>query len=283
MMQWARTKVSVARTAEAGKLPYEIVFKDYLRKNASDIPKDVVDRLEFKPTNPAALSAISVGHGAMNIIFLSDLEIKIMSAPRGSAFVTSDNPVVMTNPFFLGKWNGCVTGLNARGLVILFPLSPTRLAVMFDSLIYKVGPASKRIFEGQESDISYANCLQYLNADKAVYFPRSANAPVLVASFRKLTDLRRNQLTRTKRYGPVSSDKGTEEIIHLSNEDICYVPPLSFLKVRDKAKHLTFGYRNELLRRLHSEFQDAVERGSFRPNEFTEFMEIDAKRLGIPV
>jgi len=283
MIQWARTKVSATRTADAAKLPYEIAFKDYLRKKAPEIPKDVVDRMGFVPQNPAAPAAISVGQGAMNTIFLTDLGLKVMIAPRGTAFITSDNPVVMTNPLFLGQWNGCVTGLNARGLVILFPVSPTSLVVLFDSLIYKIGPASKRIFEAQQNDINYANCLQYLNADKAVYFQDSAGAPSLVASFKKVHGLRRDQLTSTKRFGPVVTPRGTEEIIHQFNEDIRYAPPVSFLKPRDNVRHIPFGYRNELLRRLHAEFQEAVERGVFGPNQFAEFMEIDAKKLGIPI
>jgi hypothetical protein len=280
-VQWSRTRVAADRTnqmaSEYARLTVKDRFAAFLKTKEPQIPQDYLDSFEFGLTDPVKTS---LGHGILHVIFLTDLAIKIMTAATGLEFITSDNPVIMTNPFFLGTRPGCVTGLNARGLVVLFPLSPQSMAVLYDPLLYKVGPGSKNVFPAEEVDMVYVNNLQFLNAGNVTFVKDSTLIPALTANFSKVAGYRRKRLHSGRIVETKETPTGRQEYIRFSNEDIRYAPPVSFLKAK-KVGEVAFGYRDPLLRQLHEQFMVAVEKGYYQLSEFAEFMEIDARRREI--
>lgn len=281
-MQWSRTRVAADRTdeaaAEVARMTIQERFIAFLKEKQPAMPQAALDSIKFGLPDPVKTS---LGHGIVNAIFLSDLALKIVTATPSTEFAISDNPVVMTNPFFLGAREGCVTGLNARGLVVLFPLSPSRLAVLYDPITYKIGSPSKNVFTVELADMVYLNNLQFLNAGEAVYVHNEKLTPSLVTEFRKVIGLRRKRLHTGHTVSSVKTvDGGSEEIVRFSNEDIHYAPPVSFLK-RRQIGMVDFGYRDPLLSQLHSQFMEQAAKGVYQLSEFAEFVEIDARKHGI--
>ncbi len=89
-------------------------------------------------------------------LLLQDLRVKVLVAPDGVELITSDAPVVRHNRWAGVGAVGAASPISA-GLLLMMPLSPRHLLLLFDAEIYRVGP-------------SHDDYVPLLNADEVAGF-----------------------------------------------------------------------------------------------------------------
>lgn len=92
------------------------MMREILKHDPSITP-DMLAQVKFGYDDPAV---ISMGHATVGFPLLMDLECRVLLAPQGTEFITSDNPVVMYNQFMLWRTDGSNTGMASKGLQIFF-------------------------------------------------------------------------------------------------------------------------------------------------------------------
>ena len=96
--------------------------------------------------------------------------------------ISSDNPVIFYNPF-----NKRSLGLVNAGLIIIFPISPKKLIVIFDSKMYSKYKGKKIVNLKNENEVKKLNALQLIVAKYIVYFQDKNQSEII----KKLTHTRK--------------------------------------------------------------------------------------------
>jgi len=225
-LQWGRTKFH-AEMSEAGfDKMLKVAYGTFLR--AQGLTQEQIDELRIGTENPGLLS---LGMTSEIVPFIGDLGTKLVQAGDYGEFVTSDAPVVLYNPYLLGRYPGCVTGIGTRGLVIFYPISPKLLVVLYDRGCYRVGPSRARIVSiSNPDDLVAVNNFQFLHADNTVYFHNEASANEYLKEFEKVSGMRRpdrNVVQEAK-----SATLGdTSSLLISYRADLPYRPSLTFLSL----------------------------------------------------
>lgn len=282
-LQWGRTK-SHAETSEA-------MFDKMLKTaygpewRAKGITQEQIDEVYFGTERPGLFS---LGMASEMVPFMGDLESKLVFANGHGEFVASDAPVVLINPYLLGRFPGGVTGLNVRGLVILFPITPQLLVVLYDRKCYRVGPPGARVVPlSNRGDLVAVNNFQFLHADDAVYFRDEDRASGYLQEFAKVARMRRKdrnvvQEAFSKRPGDNSS------LLHSYRVDIPYRPILSFLSLLRKRRGETGDVsqveeRNPEVSELFDHYQREVKASASKRGFLDYFMAHTCAKAGIPL
>ena len=147
-------------------------FKQYLTQytiqhSASQAAADQIIDQYF----PADLNLMEapVSAGFSNIDTFRDLSLLFIENDSSIPFITSDNPVVLYNPFLISHNYQGNYGLNAVGLCLFLPLSPKIGICLFDPKTYY--STNNDIVCTISSDISHElNKLSCRNAYKYTFF-----------------------------------------------------------------------------------------------------------------
>jgi len=112
-----------------------------------------------------------LGHNLLACYFeTTTLRCKLLAAPRGTFFITSDNPAIMLNQFAAdAKGVRDYVGFAQSGFQFVLPLSPSLCAFLYDPFIYKVGSRSDDLVEVCAEDVEILNSLQVQSADRCLY------------------------------------------------------------------------------------------------------------------
>lgn len=201
-------------------------------KHDPKVTQDMLAQVKFGYDNPAL---VSIGHAALGFPLLMDLECRVLLAPRGTEFITSDNPVVMYNQFMLWRTGGSNTGLASKGLQIFFPIWPFLTLVMYDRDVYHFGRAkSALVHMASAIDVHELNMLQFIAATKNVYtFTSAANIFKVAQDAAKH---RRKKKAVIKVFPQPDEGDRKSEIIATSHEDIRTNAMISFMRVHKNAK-----------------------------------------------
>jgi hypothetical protein len=71
---------------------------------------------------------------------MQTLDCKMLKAPEGAAFITSDNPVAVLNEFCAeAEPQRCYVGFSRSGFELFLPISPRSCLLFYDPKVYKVG------------------------------------------------------------------------------------------------------------------------------------------------
>lgn len=207
------------------------MMREHLKHDPS-VTQDMLAQVRFGYDNPAL---ISTAQGALSFPLLMDLECRMLLAPRGTEFITSDNPVVMYNQFMMWRTDGSNTGIASKGLQIFFPIWPFLTLVMYDRDVYHFGSArSAPVHLASAIDVHELNMLQVASATKNVYtFTSAAN---IFKVTRDAAKYRRKKKAVVRAF-PQPSEGGREsEIIATSREDLRTNAILGFMRVHKRAK-----------------------------------------------
>lgn len=126
---------------------------------------------EFGSTiREAVVMAMQIFAKEMEIV--DDLKVCLIRNRTGMSFVTSDNPAVMTNRWYLTdrRTQGASPGLHSAGALMLLPLSPRILCLMYDGDIYSVPHTDGWVEVKHKADIRAFNQHQFLNCLSNIYF-----------------------------------------------------------------------------------------------------------------
>ena len=100
---------------------------------------------------------------------LMDLSMEVITAAATQDFLLGDDPVILTNKYFLGRGENPNSGLASRGLIVFLPLSPNNLLLLYDSEAYrfrKVPTSHEEVVECNMLQLSCAqSCAYYRTKD----------------------------------------------------------------------------------------------------------------------
>ncbi|MCK4357406.1 MAG: DUF4238 domain-containing protein [Candidatus Cloacimonetes bacterium] len=274
LFQSARTLFATEQVNENLNKMGKLILKEAIRlkKHKGINPKDI-DELQLNWDEPALLNLQSV---SQILPLLYDLECKIIINETTNEFITSDNPVILYNKFYL-KDELNYTGFASKGLIIMFPLTPNFSLIFFDSMIYKIGGKKlhKPVYCKNKSDVDEINMLQMINAHNTTYsFSMEEKYLIKLSSiaskyrFEEKTIVKESEL-----FEPINGKKS--KIIWTSRPKIKYNLNVSFIKIRKK---ITDSYlkqklvRDPLLVKLHKEFLELVDKKYYKPNELGKFL-----------
>lgn len=116
-------------------------------------------------------------HTSMQIFFLdprdiSDLAVRVIRNRSSVPFITSDNPAVLTNRFYLTAPStaGNSPGIANAGSIGLLPVSPEILVLIFDRDVYCLGHKFGWMNLERSADADAFNQHQFLNCNANLYF-----------------------------------------------------------------------------------------------------------------
>jgi hypothetical protein len=220
-----------------------------------------------------------VHNAAVLAPLLCDLERKLLVAPTGSFFITSDNPVVFLNQYIDRAPSRVVRALAfttalgsrghaSRGLQIFFPISPEIGLFLYDRDIYKVGPVGRTVISISKEDVDHLNALEYINTQNNIYFADEKHADYV----RRIAKLHEHH--RQPAFGKfeVTKTERTAELITMGASDPKFVPALGFCKVKRRVDKMPIpGVRDPAMVRIVKDFSDTMEKRG-EPMEFGPFL-----------
>lgn len=123
--------------------------------------------------------------------YLDDLSACVVVNDAEELFVTSDDPVVLTNRFYLQRLNSSAFGIANTGAILLMPLTPRLCFLLWDGDCYSIpSRAGKVVITDDVKDIRCINEFQYQRAVSSIYISDAAYAPVVGEACEALGDRR---------------------------------------------------------------------------------------------
>ena len=95
---------------------------------------------------------------------VDDLSVLIVNYDTPNALISSDNPVIIFNSFVKDALH-----LSYMGIVMVCPISPSRLLVLYDSKLYPRFASVRQIRSGNNDEVIKLNNLQFQNAERIVF------------------------------------------------------------------------------------------------------------------
>lgn len=245
------------RTEAASK--YIVAMSEDLRNKA----KLAESKAEF--TLKDAIQ-ISMDLFSINIDIVDDYAVCILKNKTSQPFITSDDPAIQTNRWFLQDRRNShrAIGHGTAGNLIMFPISPHLLFLGYDRDVYKITSRNGWVDVKSEDDVTAINQFQYLNFHHNLYFDRKLNHDFILNQFQTLETLRpsrRHKINiaigneQTKEYtrydviGPTDETAGKEVLLHTQ---VIYPSPSkwpSIIKWKRKGTYYSNDTGKGLLRR----------------------------------
>ncbi len=190
------------------------------------------------------LNAIKIGVEKAPLLF--DLDSKLLVNRTDLEFVTSDVAVVMHNRWCEGSTGRGTTGFASRGLLILFPVTPTRLLLFYDGTVYKVGdPGDKVVNVRTDREVDLLNRFQFLSAEQNLYYrpsPRTQAALDLMAGDRA------PRFSRVHSKRAVADEDQNDNLIHLFHASLPIEADFPWLRVNQAMQRVQPAERMKAVR-----------------------------------
>lgn len=163
-VQYMRTKKNIESHSDSDKRFNKLLSNLYERDyGPASVPSI------YKEKDYSNLPGQSFITAILNCGALIDLTAVLLDNETDEDFVVSDNPVVFQNPLIEKYALQNCSGFCTRGLQIYYPLTPRRMVCLYDSRVYKY--LGKNIISlSCKRDVESLNKLQFMNADKNIYF-----------------------------------------------------------------------------------------------------------------
>jgi len=255
---------------------------DRIAKSTSElhpyVSQDMLNKVSIKYDNPLQ-QPLKIAFS--NYHLLQDLNIHILYNNTLTDFVTSDNPVIYFN-----KWTQHIKecgsiGLASKGLLIILPINPTILLVLYDSSIYKLGTKKQTKTEiNAVEEIEEFDRLQWLNAEDNIYFFDSDSSSYIENIAEQIIDKRDPEKVKLHELNLGKEGK----IIGFQPRELNSKLSGNSIKVLRKAKQIPIlkgkpKIRKPKLLKLVEEFQNNIDEGKFNVLEWNEFIESKANQL----
>ena len=235
-IQWARTKYR----AEAMNESFDNVMKEIYRPIAEQRGVDV-NRFNIHMEEPVRL-AISIAAETFPLIL--DLDCKILANRTDTEFVTSDNPVIFYNQLFSFVRGQSNTGLNVKGLQIFFPISPSKVLLLYDAGVYSAGERNRVVVDVTNAeDIDQINLLQLCGCKDNVYFRDESTD--LEELHRKACRFRKEAMSQVDSFVPAGENDGSKKLVAMSFSDVMTDLDLSCVSITRRARRWRTRFRKE--------------------------------------
>jgi hypothetical protein len=116
--------------------------------------------------------------------FVDDLKCCVVRNKTARDFVTSDDPAIVTNKFYMQKLDRSDFGMASSGTMLVLPLTPRFLLLCYDGGVYTIPEKIGRCVEITDlTDVIALNELQYLKAAENIYFSQWSERDQIAAEF----------------------------------------------------------------------------------------------------
>lgn len=142
--------------------------------------KDSRFRYEIRDAVQTAMKTFA---GSMDSV--ADLKVCLVRNRTSTPFITSDDPAVLTNRWYLesARTKGRSFGLHSAGDILLLPLSPKVLCLGYDGDVYSIPDRNGWTDVRRDADVEAFNQHQFLNCCANVFVQDSANFQHVHESF----------------------------------------------------------------------------------------------------
>lgn len=151
---------------------------------------------------------------------LNDLGVTVIEFETQGKLITSDMPVVMTNPFSIDN-----AGMANVGVVMMYPISEKVLILIYDSKIYT--SLKQYMKDDNEEDVVSLNKYQVLSAEERIMSDKLEN---LVAIMQDRDVCEKREKFREKKKVDSSYD-GVGTFFAMHSRSMKYSFPISFFKL----------------------------------------------------
>lgn len=133
--------------------------------DAAEISAD--QRMNMKQT---VLMGMNTFAETMTIV--NDLKVCLIRNKTSRQFITSDNPSVMTNRWYIKdpRANGYAAGAGNSGVLLFLPITPFIFCVVYDGDVYSITNSSGWAVIDKITDVDAFNEHQFLACSANVYF-----------------------------------------------------------------------------------------------------------------
>lgn len=151
---------------------------------------------------------------------LNDLGVTVIEFETQGKLITSDMPVIMTNPFSIDN-----AGMANVGVVMMYPISEKVLILIYDSKIYT--SLKQYMKDDNEEDVVSLNKYQVLSAEERIMSDKLEN---LVAIMQDRDVCEKREKFREKKKVDSSYD-GVGTFFAMHSRSMKYSFPISFFKL----------------------------------------------------
>jgi hypothetical protein len=123
---------------------------------------------------------------------IDDLTVRLLRNRTSVPFVTSDDPAVLSNRWYLedSRTSSRSFGLHSAGALLLLPLSPQVQFLGYDSEVYKVEHEGGWAEVRDPADVEALNQHQFLNCRANIFLRDSAHAVSVSEAYNRVAQLR---------------------------------------------------------------------------------------------
>lgn len=173
---------------------------------------------------------------------VNDLEFKHITFDTKETFISSDNPITIINPYINN------IGFGIIGLVILFPLSPNALCILYDKKIYPKINLINRVCKN-EYIMETLNALFFVNAKSMIYSINLFSKKLFKQKNRKLW-------IKNIKYSNVSSiGNKKESFVEIRSVNIEYDKLPYFFMIDREYWEINSDFRTPVPRKFDADFQ----------------------------
>lgn len=188
---------------------------------------------------------------------ITDLELRIVDNRTDIAFITSDAPVIVVNPFGVHQ-----AGLENIGIVIAFPVSRNKIVILYDSKLY--GKINDNIVD--HNCVDALNKYQYLSADERI-LAFSSNEFDKIRQDDKLKKLR-EIIMQDNKVATSHENKGT--LIVARSRSMEYYFDITLFKLPRQLRRIPENFRETFPRQYNKETRIAILCRIYRGPDFYE-------------
>ncbi|ROP79410.1 uncharacterized protein DUF4238 [Stenotrophomonas rhizophila] len=201
---------------------------------------------------------------------VEDLKVCLLRNRTAVDFITSDDPAIHTNRWYLRPGNERLgaPGLAKSGALCLIPLTPRHFFIAYDGDVYSLPVSNHWVDVRKESDVNMLNQQQLLNAVANVYFRETSDVTSIGRQFDATADRRipcRHRLNHaildwedgvTKRYRVCTAEEARNHQDAIFHSETLYPRPSGwpdFIHWRASAATYSNGTGIGFVRRAHAE------------------------------
>lgn len=171
-LQYSRTETAARRRALGTADMHDAVFSN------SEHPEEI-----DLSTKSIAQECMITFAKLMHMV--DDLKVCLVRSEIRRSFVTSDDPSIFTNRWYIQKAKGDGFGLGSAGVLLMLPLTPQIVALCYDGDVYSIENREGWTSIRRSDDVLAINEQQFLKCSSNIYFSNWNELEEIKADFTK--------------------------------------------------------------------------------------------------
>lgn len=247
LYQRQRTLAEENHSIQAKKALLVEHSKVFLANKGVDYDEETVEKICLQHAKKSITPAESLQFAVDCLKEIDDLSIITIEYNTKQKLISSDVPVISINPFHLQT-----IGYGCMGLIMLFPISPHHLIVLYDAKMYPHYSGKQYVTLTNENEVLNLNVLQLISAEKILF-------GCDYQSFVKLTSEHwKNRTLNRKSSGTYALGSNSQKIIGFSMRKTILKHNFSFGKVNSDFANIPFSCREAVPRKWDENWEEKL-------------------------